>query len=488
MAGMDAAPVVVTSRGAVRGFRRGGTAVFLGIPFARAPVGPLRFAAPEPVVAWEGVREATAYGPTPQRGDTGITLIPEPSIAGDATLNVNVFAPAGSPPDAALPVLVWIHGGGFTSGSPASRWYDGDAFARDGVVTVVVSYRLGFDGFGLIDGAPANRGLLDQLAALRWVRDEISAFGGDPGRVTVAGQSAGGGAVLALLSCPAASGLFRRAMAISPAIGAVPLAAARRYATRVATLAGVEPDRAGFASVPEERLLAVQRRAQAPRGKGPLAAVVELLDAGLPLAPVIDGELLPLPPLDAFARGAGSDVPLVIGATEDEFTMLARRYGPVLRVVPVRLALALLGLGRSRRRAYLARTRRRGAAAVLGGYVSDRVIRTVVPRVARARDGAATWVYRFAWRSPADGKACHCLDVPFWFDHLDADGVAAIAGTAPPASLAADLHDAAVAFARSGDPGWPAWDATTRAGRVFDGAASGVEVETDAYADVAPLT
>nr|WP_249404032.1 carboxylesterase family protein [Microbacterium sp. CFBP 13617] len=126
---MDAAPLAVTSRGAVRGFRRGITAVFLGIPFAQAPVGTLRFAAPTPVEPWEGERDATAYGPTAQRGDAGITLIPEPSVPGDATLNVNVFAPVDATPDAALPVLVWIHGGGYTSGSPASRWYDGDAFA-----------------------------------------------------------------------------------------------------------------------------------------------------------------------------------------------------------------------------------------------------------------------------------------------------------------------------------------------------------------------
>jgi len=482
---MDAAaPVVATTRGRVRGFTRGGTAVFLGIPFAQAPVGPLRFAAPAPVEPWNGELDATAYGPTAQRGDTGITLIPEPSVPGDATLNVNVFAPRDATPDAALPVLVWIHGGGFVSGSPASRWYDGDAFARHGVVSVVISYRLGFDGFGAIDGAPSNRGLRDQIAALGWVRDEIRAFGGDPSRVTIAGQSAGGGSVLALLASPAASGLFHRAMALSPALGAVATTAAERFAARVAALGGVSADRDGFAGLDEERLLALQRRAQRPEGAPRLSRVRALFDDGLPLGPVVDGDLLPRPPLEALAE---SDVPVVIGATDDEFTMLTARWGKALRLVPVPFALAVLGLGRSRRRAYLARSRRRGAAALLGGYVSDRVIRSVVLRVARARTAGATWVYRFAWRSPANGVACHCLDVPFWFDHLDADGVAAIAGATPPTALAAEMHEAAVAFVRDGDPGWPAWESTSRRGRVFGGSASAARVELDAFSDVAPL-
>lgn len=485
---MDAtAPVVATTRGRVRGFTRGGTAVFLGIPFAQAPVGPLRFAAPEPPEPWEGELDATAYGATAQRGDTGITLIPEPSIPRDATLNVNVFAPTDATPDAALPVLVWIHGGGFVSGSPASRWYDGDAFARDGVVTVVVSYRLGFDGFGAIDGAPSNRGLRDQIAALGWVRDEIGAFGGDPARVTIAGQSAGGGSVLALLASPAASGLFARSMALSPAVGAVAAPDARRFSERLAALAGVRPDRDGFAAVREERLLELQRRAQKPGRRARLAGLTALLDDGLPLGPVIDGDLLPRSPIDALADGASADLPLVVGATDDEFTMVTARARRLLDLVPVPLALATLGLGRSRRRAYLARSRRRGGAARLGGYVSDRVIRSVVLRTARARASAPTWVYRFAWASPSIGYACHCLDVPFWFDHLDADGVTAIAGDVPPADLAAEMHAAAVRFARDGDPGWPAWDATGRRARIFDAPASTPDVVPDAYADVAPL-
>lgn len=486
---MHAAPLAVTSKGRVRGFRRADTAVFLGIPFAQAPVGSLRFAAPAPVEPWKGERDASAYGATAQRGDAGITLIPEPSVPGEATLNVNVFAPADAIRDSALPVLVWIHGGGYTSGSPASRWYDGDAFARDGVIVVVISYRIGFDGFGLIDGAPANRGLRDQIAALEWVRDEIRAFGGDPARVTVAGQSAGGGSVLALMASPAASGLFSAAMAVSPAVGAVTHEAAENLARRVAARAGVEADREGFASLAEDRVLAAQKSALTPRPVRAFSSLATLLDDGLPLGPVIDGDVLPRHPLEALANGASADIPLVIGSTDDEFTGLTARFAGVLRFVPVPLALAVLGLPRSRRRAYLDRTRRRGAAAVLGGYATDRVIRSTVLEAARARGTAPTWVYRFAWASPVPsiGVACHCLDVPFWFDHLGADGVTAIAGPTPPVDLATRMHGCVVAFARDGDPGWPQWEATTRRARVFDAVASAPVVESDAYADVAPL-
>ena len=160
-----------------------------------------------------GVRDALRYGPTPQRKALAeITTIPEPSIPGQDILNLNVFTPrprAGNGSEELLPVLVYIHGGGYVAGSPASPWYDGVAFNRDGIVTVTVSYRLGFDGFGWLPDAPSNRGILDCLLALEWVRDNISQFGGDPARVTIAGQSAGGGAVMTLLTMPRAQGPVR---------------------------------------------------------------------------------------------------------------------------------------------------------------------------------------------------------------------------------------------------------------------------------------
>jgi para-nitrobenzyl esterase len=490
------APVVTIDAGAVRGVWRDASAAFLGIPFAQAPVGDLRYAAPVPPKPWDGVRDATAYGATALRADPGHTLIPEPPIPGDATLNVNVFTPRPGEPDAGLPVIVYIHGGGYTAGSPASPWYDGAAFNRDGVVTVTISYRLGFDGFGFIEGAPSNRGVRDWLAALEWVQTNIAAFGGDRERVTIAGQSAGGGAVLTLLSMPAAQHLFHAAWAMSPAIGDVTVAAARGRARRLAALAGVAADRAGFVSIAEATLHGLQEGAAHPVSKDRLAPVRAMLVDGPEWSPVIDGELIPLPPVESLREGVGADKPLVVGSTDDEFTMVLDSFRRKLALVPPALALAQLGVPAPVRRAYLAANRdrrHRGTAALLGRFATDRVFRSLVARVARARtllehrDAAPTWVYRFSWSSPVIGWACHCLDVPFWFDCLDAERVEQLAGDAPPRALAAALHGAAAAFARDQDPGWRAWSAAPGTTRVFGGAASAPDTVADGYASVSAL-
>ena len=485
---------VETPKGRVRGVWRGipsshaRSAAFLGIPFAQPPVGDLRFAAPVPPEPWEGVRDATAYGATPQRWvDPAGTLIPEPSVPGEATLNVNVFTPR---PDesAGLPVLVWIHGGGYVSGSPASPWYDGRAFNRDGIVTVTISYRLGFDGFGWIDGAPQNRGVLDWIAALQWVRDNIAAFGGDPGDVTVAGQSAGGGAVLTLLALPAAQGLFHRALSISGALGDVPADRARVTSQRLARTLGVEPTRDGFASAPEKAVEKHQVAAALRPGVTGIAALRVALSDAVPYGPVIDGELITRGTVDALAAGAGAGTPLLLGATDDEFAMILDRSRRKLRVVPAGLALRLLAPELTARRAYLRANRDlRGSAAVLGRYISDHVFRALVVRVAEARREAPTWVYRFSWVSPARGLSLHCLDVPFWFDCLDAPGVTALAGDAPPQALADALHGTAVAWVRDGDPGWATWSSRPGTTRMFGAGASAPDVSPDGYASVRAL-
>lgn len=489
-------PVVTIALGKVRGLwrgtpgERGASAAFLGIPFAQAPVGDLRFAAPVPPEPWSGVRDAVEYGATAQRGDPGDTLIPEPSIPGDATLNVNVFTPVPGDASAALPVLVWIHGGGYIGGSPASPWYDGRAFNRDGIVTVTVSYRLGFDGFGHIPGAPANRGVRDWLAALEWVRDNIAAFGGDPTRVTIAGQSAGGGAVLTLLGIPSAQHLFHSAWALSAALADVARERSRTQSAKLANLAGVAPTRDGFASVPESTLQSLQEKAASPDARDPLAGVLVLLQEGLSWGPAVDGELIMRPTIASIAAGVGAEKPLVLGATDDEFTMVTDSARGRLRLIPPALALGRLQLRGGKRGAYLAANapqRRKGTAAVLGRYVTDVVFRSTVVRVAEARADAPTWVYRFAWPSPSRRWALHCLDVPFWFDCLDAYGVTAIAGEHPPRRLADALHGAAVGFIRRGDPGWPAWSGRAGTTRVFGGEASRPDVEPDGYREVRAL-
>ncbi|WP_137845482.1 carboxylesterase family protein [Microbacterium sp. 2FI] len=493
------APVVTIAPGRVRGVWRGtpgtpdASAAFLGIPFAQPPVGALRFAAPVAPEPWAGIHEAVEYGATPQRGDTGITLIPEPSVAGESTLNVNVFTPAPGAVDAALPVLVYIHGGGYTSGSPASPWYDGRSFNRDGVVTVSVSYRLGFDGFGHIPGAPSNRGVRDWLAALEWVRENIAAFGGDPDRVTIAGQSAGGGAVLTLLGMPAAQHLFRAVWSLSGALADISPERARTFSARIAHLAGVEATRDGFASVPEDRLRELQEKA-ASAGGNPLAGIRSFLEEGLPWGPTIDGDLIARPTLDSLRAGVGADKHLVLGATDDEFTMITDGAKGKLRFVPISLALRPMGMDRETRKAYLeanGEQRAKGTAAMLGRFMTDRMFRSAVVRIAdiRAARGGdpETWAYRFSWSSPKMGWAAHCLDVPFWFDCLDADGVTTITGDAPPPALAAAVHGSAVAFVRDGDPGWASWSGAPGTARVFGGDAALPEVSADAYRSVLAL-
>lgn len=485
-------PVVQIGPGQVRGRWRGapGSAAFLGIPFAQAPVGDLRFAAPVPPEPWEGVRDAVEFGATAQRGDAGITLIPEPSVPGDSTLNVNVFTPAPGDTAAALPVLVYIHGGGYVSGSPASPWYDGRAFNRDGVVTVSTSYRLGFDGFGHIAEAPSNRGVRDWLAALEWVQENIAAFGGDPGRVTIAGQSAGGGAVLTLLGMPRAQQLFHSVWSLSGALGDVPAERARTISAKLARLAGVPARREGFASVPEETLIDLQQKAAEGDSGGALDGVRAMITEGLPWGPMIDGDLLERPTTESLRTGVGADKPLVLGTTDDEFTMTTDGLARRLRFVPVSLALGKLLSDRAVRKAYLdanAPQRRKGTAAVLGRFVSDAVFRSTVLRVAEARRAAPTWVYRFEWASPTRGWALHCLDVPFWFDCLDVDGVETIAGSAPPRALADAVHGAAAAFVRDHEPGWPEWASAPGVTRIFGGEASRPDIEADGYASVRAL-
>ncbi|QYF73098.1 carboxylesterase/lipase family protein [Cryobacterium sp. PAMC25264] len=462
---------VSTTAGVVRGRRRPGSAAFLGIPYAAAPVGELRFAAPVPHPPWSGVLDAGSPGATPQRIDGGdTTLVPEPSFPGESTLNVSVFTPdpAPAPAGAGLPVLVYIHGGGYTSGSAASPWYDGAGFNRHGVVTVNVSYRLGFDGFGWIEDAPLNRGVLDWLLALEWVRDNIRFFGGDPARVTIAGQSAGGGAVLTLLGSPRAQPLFARAISISGVATHLTADRAEQTGRRVAELAGVAPTRAGLGALTEHQILAQQPLATAlPAGSpaGPLGEIANTLVGGLPFGPVIDGDLVPLATLDAVRAGIGADKPLMLGSTDHEFNFAMNDLTDELAGEDAAEMLARLGVPATAASAYTAAHDQRGTADLLGQFASDRAIRGVMLRVAEARAASAaagaapTWLWAFAWRSPTLGGALHCLDLPFFFDALDAPRVQVLTGPAPSQRLADEVHGSAVAFIGGEDPAWPAWTA-----------------------------
>ncbi|GAA1496397.1 carboxylesterase/lipase family protein [Paeniglutamicibacter kerguelensis] len=485
-------PVVATRSGAVRGTWRDGAAAFLGIPFAEPPVGDLRFAAPVPHRPWSGVRPADRYGATPQRKPLAeVTLIPEPSIPGDSTLNVNVFTPSPVAANGAgLPVLVWIHGGGYVAGSPASPWYDGAAFNRDGVVTVTVSYRLGFDGFGWIQDAPRNRGVLDWLLALEWVKYNIAAFGGDPSKVTISGQSAGGGAVLTLLGCPRAQPLFNRVISLSGPPTGTTMAAAEALGRKLAELGGVAPTVAGLSALTEAEILALQGQVSTIGGgdgeADPIAGLAAMLGDGLTLGPVVDGDLIPMPTTEALAAGIGADKKLILGTTDNEFGMVLAGAGEALSGVPAAGVLGAVGAEPEVIDAYVADHPDLGTADLVGQYVTDHMFRAPALNLAELREGsqAPTWLYRFAWNSPTMGNACHCLDVPFMFDCLGAEHIAPLAGTDPPQALADEVHGSAVSFIATGDPGWPAWEDAARAVRVYGVPTTLV---ADGYADARAL-
>jgi len=254
--------VVKTCSGEVRGSVADGVSVFKGIPYAAPPFGANRLRPPQPVAPWSGVRDALAYGPKspqpPYPPQVKSLLPPELTSSGEDCLTLNIWSPdLGS---ASRPVMVWIAGGMFEyHGTGASSWYDGRRFARDGVVCVTINYRVGAEGFLYLDEGNANRGLLDQIAALAWVQENIAAFGGDPGNVTIFGESAGAMSVGTLLAMPRAAGLFQRAIAESGAAHHVTSAAsAQRISQYLAEKLGVAASREAIAAVPLDRLIRAQ--------------------------------------------------------------------------------------------------------------------------------------------------------------------------------------------------------------------------------------
>src|SRR5499427_3682585 len=300
-------PEVDTTVGRVRGRTENGIAVFRGIPFAKPPVGARRFRAPEPPEPWDGVRDATAFGPpAPQAPGPEAPPARPGRPAGNETgewLTVNVWTP--DPSAKTLPVMFWIHGGAYLFGSAADPGTDGRKFAEAGAVFVSCNYRLGVEGFAQIPGAPANRGLLDAVAALRWVQQNVERFGGDPANVTVFGESAGAGVISGLLAMDSARGLFARAIAQSvPGTVFAPDLAADIMAA-IAAAAGVPATYEALSRMEPMRLVDASMAVTGRMRQFPRWGAVRLSDT--PFSPVADGEVLPRAPWRALLAGAARD-------------------------------------------------------------------------------------------------------------------------------------------------------------------------------------
>ncbi len=467
-----------TTLGALQGVEDDGAIVFRGVPFAKPPVGALRWRQPEPLEPWTGVRDATEFGASAMQrvlpGDLGDLIgIPLQEISEDC-LYLNIWTPALD--GRKRPVMVWIHGGGNTVGSGTQPRIDGRRLALAGdVVVVTTNYRLGAFGFlhAPVLGAYGNEALLDQAAALFWVRREIAAFGGDPENVTVFGQSAGGFDIAHLMAMPSAAGAFDKAVPMSGSlIRTIRKEEARGVAEQFFTQfrAVDEPER--LRDVPAKEILEYQ---------------VELTGGGLGgvrFGPTADGYALGM---DAEARiGAGiqtQGMPLLIGHTRDEFAVFTETneafaefgeddlFGAAALQFGVRTAEGI----DCYRSARAERGEPTDPRSIYTALMTDAMFRipAIATAEAQARHTRDVWFYRFDYPSPAyDGRlgACHSLDIPFIWGTYDAENMRRFCGDGPQlAELSETMMSTWLAFAKTGDPNWegipdwPRYEAEARA-------------------------
>ena len=507
----DAADPIIAAvtGGRVAGAREDGVAVFRGVPFAAPLVGPNRWRAPQPVKRWDGVRDATMFGaacpqPAVLEGLTGriIGLKPAARIfmsaigdlgatTGEDSLVLNVWTPSPDP-RAKLPVLVFIHGGSLTAGAGSQPLYDGKALARAGLVVVTINYRLGVLGFVggdalFADGlGVANRGFLDQVAALKWVAENIAAFGGDPACVTVAGESAGATSALMMAVTPATRGLIRRVISLSGAPIAYPHAEMESFARDYLQALGVAPgDGAALAALTDERIFKArptpsQFLYRHSERYGALGA-----DHLSPLAAATGSALFPDAPLDYIRAGKAAGLDLMIGTCRDE-ARLWSMVVPLPNALAARMMFGVFagimkppGQPRATLRAYRSAMPGASGQALRERAMTDCLFRR--PSVAFAEAMAAqapgrVFLYRYDWPSPALGGAfgaMHGLDQPGMFQtYAVMEGAVGPEAGARPAGDA--LHAAVVSFAKTGAPAipgapaWPAFDAERKPSMVID--------------------
>jgi len=476
--------VVETRYGNVQGSQQGSISVWKGIPFAQPPTGSRRFLAPQPPEPWPGVRSTTSFcAMAPQVPEMGASLVGamgaenavEQRPMSEDCLYLNVWSPGAD--GEKRPVMVYIHGGAFTLGSASDPWYDGASFAAlHNLVVVTLNYRLGILGFVCLadlagEGEPytANCGLLDQIAALRWVQEHIAAFGGDPDQVTVMGESAGAMSIGALLGMPAARGLFQRAILQSGAAGnLVTRAQATRVARGLLAKLNLETDQlSALSDVPVETLLQIQP--ELGREFGGIQAY----------SPIIDGVTLPEHPLAMIAGGSAANVALLMGTTRDEWRLFAMMTGGP-KIDETQLTRLF---GDAAPQVLTLYTQARADASPELAWVdimSDLIFRMPAIRLAQGQieQGAPVWMYRFDWESPAFGGvlgAAHAMDLPFVWNTLDTGLSRLFTGDSPDRQPLADLmHTSWAAFIRCGNPAfaslpaWPPYDLERRTTMIFN--------------------
>ena len=464
--------VADTACGRVRGLARDGCAVWRGIPFAAPPTGARRFLPPEPPAPWTGERDATKFGPVAmQSRDSRIAMmsgISEKTVMSEDCLCLNVFAPLAYADGRKRAVLVWVHGGAFVMGSGSTPLYRGETFATDDLVVVTFNYRIGVLGLlylGHKDPAYAhgNVCLLDQVAALAWVKQNIAAFGGDPQRVTVMGESAGAVSIATLLGMPAARGLFQAAIVQSGASQlSVPTRAdAAAFADGVLADLGVT-DLHVLAELPVEKILEAQQRAALAKG---LAA----------FAPYLDGVTVPIDPLAAVRDGSGIAVPILTGTNRDEWTLFAEFIGHAAAVAPLQRAIVeRIGEPATAKLLAVYEASDHGVAHGWIDLIGDVAFRIPVILLAEA-NRAPTYVYRFDFASPGMGGklgATHALELMFLWRALELPvGQFFLGGSAPGAKELGDhMHATWVAFVKDHAPpaGWPAYATPARPTMLFD--------------------
>ncbi len=490
--------IVSTRCGRLEGDEQDGLFVFKGVPFAAAPVGPLRWLAPEKPALWTGVRDARRFGAVaPQNPVTNQALAAmkiEQAQSGDC-LNLNLWTPGLD--GARRPVMVWIHGGGFTIGAGSQEIYNGTVLAKRGdVVMVTINYRLGPLGFLRLNDvthgripSSGNEGLLDQLAALQWVRDNIAEFGGDPDNVTIFGESAGGMSVGALLAMPSARGMFHKAIPQSGSCDTISsITRANRTAERVLSKLGVSPD--------DAEAIRALRVAQLLTGVFGADGKTPDRELGMAYQPVVDGTVIPRELIEMVAQGSAAGVAVMVGSNLEEWKLFSAMDPSAQKLdkagLLARMSKRLTADFAGSVIATYERARASAGASVtppelFSAIETDRVFRMPGVRLAEihGRSESRVYNYLFTWRSPAMRGAlgsCHALELGFVFGTNHLAGMRRFAGEGAAAEkLATEMQDAWLAFARGGNPScaslgdWPGYTEARRATMLLGETSSAVD-------------